>query len=156
MMTSQWRTNMTKTLKLTTNKMKTVDIGKEMKRHLDMLPGMIDKCHKYFVPQVQDLTGMAHMTERFQIEFIEAMSEVCGLRFEMQIDLNGLDLYDLKTLLHKIEALCRWEPLHDPDMCGFTLNGYTFTMGDGDDYQAVYMRNGKLCVWVRAWKETRD
>ena len=143
---------MTKTLKLS-GKMKVIDIGNEMKRHLDMLPGMIDKCHEHFVPQVAQLIGTPiYEPARFVIEFIEAMPQVSGLRFEMQINVDGLDIFELSELLNNLKALTSWEP-ETEGMCGFTLNGFAFTMGDGDDGQAVYMRNGKLCVWVRAWKE---
>jgi hypothetical protein len=143
---------MTKTLKLS-SKMKTIDIGNEMKRHLDMLPGMIDKCHEHFVPQVIKLISGRRAIEHFQIEFMEAMTQVNGLRFEMQIDIEGMLAYDLRTMLARMDSLCSWEPTTPSMNAGFSLNGFTFTMGDGDDTGAVYIRNGKVCVWVRAWKE---
>jgi hypothetical protein len=148
----QWRNDMTKTLKLS-GKMKTIDIAKQIADHVAMLPGMIDKCHDHFIPQVLSLIGARRDSHHFQIEFIEAMPQVSGLRFEMQIDIEGMMGYDLRTMLLRMDALCMWEPGSDPETCGFSLNGYTFTMGDGDDAGAVYVRNGKLCVWVRAWKE---
>lgn len=138
---------MTKTLKLS-GKMKTIQLA----GHHLMLPDMIEKCNEHFVPQVQKLTGGRRAVEHFTIEFMEEMKQVNGLRFEMQIDIEGMLAYDLKQMLQRLDALCSWEP-RTPVECGFTLNGYTFTVGDGDDTNAVYIRNGKVCVWVRAWKE---
>ena len=142
---------MTKTLKLS-GKTKTIDLAKQVAEHVAMLPDMIEKCSKHFIPQVQTLLAWPEEHERFVIEFIEAMPMTQGLMFEMQIDIEGLNLYELKITLASLECLCSWEP-STPDMCGFTLNGYSFQMGDGDDMGAVYIRNGKLCVWVRAWKD---
>jgi len=148
----KWRNDMTKTLKLS-GKMKTIDLAKAMREHLDMLPGMIDKCHKHFIPMVAKMIGWPESPERFQIEFIEAMTQVSGLRFELQIDVEGITLAELQMITDGLAPLCSWEPGTEEYEPGFSLNGYTFTMGDGDDTGAVYMRNGKLCVWVRAWKE---
>ena len=143
---------MTNTLKLS-GKTKTIDICKEIKRHIDMLPDMIEECTTHFVPQVLSLIGGRRIEDHFKIEFIEAMPAVSGLRFEMQIDIEGMMAYDLRSMLLRMDALCMWEPGENDETCGFHLHGYRFQLGDGDDASAVYIRNGKLCVWVRAWRE---
>lgn len=149
---------MTKTLKLS-GKMKTIDIGKpnvaddigaQMAMALKQLEEMKAKCKSHFIPQVHKQIAMGGLP--IEIEFIEAMTAVSGLRFEMQIGIEGLDVFTLTSLCQRMTALAGWEPTH-PDMCGFSMHGYTFTMGDGDDGGAVYIRNGKLCVWVRGWRE---
>lgn len=134
-------------------KMKTINIDKSMKARLDMLPGMIEKCKEHFIPQVATLIAWPEATECFNIEFIEAMVQVSGLRFELQIDIDGLTHDELMMALGALECLTHWEPGEDGYQPGFSMNGYTFTIGDGDDAGAIYMRNGKLCVWVRCWEE---
>jgi hypothetical protein len=128
-----------------------IDFGEEL------FPDMIEECTKRFVPQVQALTDMSvdemKDSKRFKIEFIETMFS--GLMFEMQINIDDLDIWGLKVLLHNLTALTCWAP-STPDMQGINLHGYRFEMGDGDDTGAVYMRNGKLCVWVRGWPRQSD
>jgi hypothetical protein len=109
------------------------------------------KCEQHFIPQVCKLLEWEGKQHGITLEFIEAMPQVNGLRYEMQIPLDGLDVYDLRTVCNNLKCLTSWEP-EDEEFSAFDMHGYAMSMGDGDDSNAVYMRNGKLCVWVRGWR----
>ena len=116
------------------------------------------KAEATFIPQVCKLLewdSSSKAAHGITIEFIEAMPQVSGLRYELQIPLDGLDVYDLRNVCNNLKCLTSWEP-EDEEFSAFDMHGYAFSMGDGDDSGAVYMRNGKLCVWVRGWANLGD
>jgi hypothetical protein len=110
------------------------------------------KCEATFIPQVCKLLDWEGKAHGITIEFVEAMHQVSGLRYELAIPLDDLDVYDLRRVCDNLKCLTSWEP-EEEEFSGFLMHGYSFSMGDGDDSGAVYMRNGKLCVWVRGWMQ---
>jgi hypothetical protein len=135
---------MTKTLKLSGNT-KVIDISKEMKRYLDMLPGMADKLREHYTPIVRRRCS-AHRIET-TVEFVEAMPAVGGLMFAFVVHMAPHMLAsDLADLCMALDYFTGWEDE------GFEYEGYNWRLGDGDDTQAVYLHNGKLCIWARGWK----
>lgn len=55
-----------------------------------------------------------------------------------------LELQEIGTALSKFWT---W------DTDAVEINGYDFTLGDGDDSGAVQFKNGEFTIWLRGWKD---
>lgn len=113
-----------------------------------LIGDVVSTLEKHYGPIVRH--DLAPQRIETTVEFVEEMPIVSGVRFAMIIHTApeiGLD--DLRGMLDRLEKYTGWE---DP---GFFYAGFNWRLGDGDDLGAVYMSRGKLCVWLRGWKDAQ-
>lgn len=112
---------------------------------------MQNELAQYFIPMVREELArvVGNFTAEFEVDFIERMTQVNGIRFEMVIEPTGKTFtVDFLKVVMALDALCQTDSNEN-----YELDGYKFLLGDGDDSQAVWFENGAFHIWLRGWKE---
>jgi hypothetical protein len=129
--------------------MKTVSIAKGFPRQ--NVAGLLNALEKEFVPIVRNALEDSQFTSwkeaEYRVDFKEDMLQVNGVMCYLTIKLaDNTFIDDLKIVIARLEEFTTFE--REP----YRYLDYGWSLGDGDDGQAVFFEQGKLCIWLRGWK----
>lgn len=85
------------------------------------------------------------------VEFVEEMTRVNGLLYHAVVAFDGpVTMQDMEKVASALDRFSVWQESRRYE--AKALPGWRFMLGDGDDSGAAFYKDGKLCVWLRAWK----